>query len=219
MRAVVVRPDRVVVVGPDGRVDDTTWPRQTATRIQLGGSRGSWTVELPHAAELDVRLDADGFVALRPEEPVADDPMWTDYAFVAMLDPVELADASPSLEHPVVPGVARPPAVEVHRLDADLRGGRETWWAEVSPRVGYDPRCSCCPLLWGRASEDLEAVSGGATMPSPPVSGTYPERHLVGLDLQTGVCVHVEHLDGDVAGRGFSLDVLAVDDEVVLPAR
>ena len=32
-----------------------------------------------------------------------------------------------------------------------------------------------------------------------------------------GLGVHVEHLDGTFAGRGFSLDVLAVDDEVVLP--
>ena len=41
----------------------------------------------------------------------------------------------------------------------------------------------------------------------------YATAYLVGLDVETGVCVHVEHLDGDHAGRGFSLDVLGVDDD------
>ena len=42
----------------------------------------------------------------------------------------------------------------------------------------------------------------------------YPTAYLVGLDVATGVCIHVEHLDGATAGRGFSLDVLGVDAEV-----
>ena len=34
---------------------------------------------------------------------------------------------------------------------------------------------------------------------------------LVALDVATGVCVHVEHLDGDHTGRGFSMRIRSVD--------
>ncbi|WP_392541926.1 hypothetical protein [Oryzobacter telluris] len=218
VRATVVRPDRVVVIGADGRLHDTTYPRQTVTRMYLGaGSRPSATVELPYASEVEVDLDADGLVAVRPHEPMGGDPMWRDYEFVAMLDPVELADASPPEDGSWAVGTPRPQAVLLHRLDTGRRHGRDTWWAEVSARYGYEPRCSCCPLLFGRASTDLEAVERGATPGPPPESGVYLDRHLVGLDVATGVCVHVEHLDGDFVGRGFSVDIRGVDDEVVLP--
>ena len=72
----------------------------------------------------------------------------------------------------------------MHRLDASLRYGRETWWAEVSPREEYSPRCSCCPLLLDHTTASL-----------------------VALDVESGVCVHVEHLGGDHAGRGFSMRI------------
>lgn len=52
----------------------------------------------PRAAEVvrspqsvQPRLRPDGLVAQRPSEPDYDDPMWTSYAWVAMLDPVELS--------------------------------------------------------------------------------------------------------------------------------
>ncbi|HET6968802.1 MAG TPA: hypothetical protein VFI44_11010 [Ornithinibacter sp.] len=173
-----------------------------------GTSEPTWRWEVP------VEVDGDGFVVRRPADPLADDPMWQDYQFVAMLDPVELADGIP--RHPGPhwrPDAVRPPALDVVRLDTTTRLGRETWWAEVSPREDYAPRCSCCPLLVGRVSTDLMVQGGGAAAfgegPLPVLATAY----LVALDVQTGVCVHVEHLDGDHVGRGFSLDVLGVDDE------
>ena len=190
---------------------------ERGTVAEFGPGARSGTRGLPYAWELPVELDADGLVVARPREPVADDPMWQDYQFVAMFDPVELADGAPrDVGLDGDPDAARPPALDVHRIDATTRLGRETWWAEVSPRADYDPRCSCCPLLFGRVSEDLEAMAGGRTrggdrFGAVPVHAT---AYLVALDVQTGVCVHVEHLDGDHVGRGFSLDVLGVDEDV-----
>ena len=43
----------------------------------------------------------------------------------------------------------------------------------------------------------------------------YATRYLVAVDVVTGICVHVEHLDGDHAGRGFSVDIHSVDRSVV----
>jgi hypothetical protein len=187
--------------------------RNTARHIHLGGGeRGAPTVELPYAWELPVEVDADGFVVRRPARGVSDDPMWQDYQFVAMLDPVELADGVRREPGPArIPDAAPPPALDVHRLDASLRHGREAWWAEVSPREGYSPRCSCCPLLFGRVSEGIEADRGGPALRSRPADVAYATAYLVALDVETGVCVHVEHLDGDHAGRGFSVDIRAVD--------
>ncbi|MEO7422787.1 MAG: hypothetical protein ABIU87_10385, partial [Ornithinibacter sp.] len=99
------------------------------------------------------------------------------------------------------------------QLHATNRLGRPTWWAEVSPREDYDPRCGCCPLLFGRVSEDVEALAGGPRLLDRQPDLTYTTAYLVALDVQTGVCVHVEHLDGTFVGRGFALDVLGVDDD------
>lgn len=217
VRATVVRPGRIVVTSPTGGVDDRLETRPGAEVV--GGMRRGASQPPPYAWEVAAELDADGLMRRRDRWGTADDPMWQDYQFVAMLDPVELADASlPPDDAAWVGGDERPPALDLHRLDDTLRQGRPTWWAEVSPRDGYDPRCSCCPLLWGRVSEDVEAAVGGAVMRERRGDLHYPSRYLVALDVATGVCVHVEHLDGTFAGRGFSLDVLAVDDEVVLPS-
>ena len=165
---------------------------------------------LPFAWELPVEVDAEGFVVHRPVR-TSDDPMWQDYQWVAMLDPVELADGVPRHPGPGSgPDAALPPALVVHRLDAAVRHGRETWWAEVSPREEYAPRCTCCPLLFGRVSEDHDRDGGGPTMRSRPVGLAYATSYLVALDVETGVCMHVEHLDGDHAGRGFSVDIRSV---------
>ena len=154
-----------------------------------------------------------------PSRATSDDPIWQDYQFVAMLDPVELADGQwrygpPDSHVDAVPDAVLPPALDVHRLDATVRSGRQTWWAEVSPREEYEPRCSCCPLLFGRVSESLEAAAGGPTALDRDPDLVYASAYLVALDVQTGVCVHLEHLDGDHAGRGFSVDIHSMDGDV-----
>ena len=212
-------------VGLEVRLADGEQRRDPARRNTVGmtylggGDRGRETAELPYAWEVPVEVDGDGFVVRRPRDPMSDDPMWQDYQFVAMLDPAELADGQ---WRGPVPGPAPdgaldavpPPALDVHRLDAVVRGGRQTWWAEVSPRAEYEPRCSCCPLLFGQVSDSLEAAGGGPTALDRNPGLVYASAYLVALDVQTGVCVHVEHLDGDHAGRGFSVDIHSVDGDV-----
>ncbi len=190
--------------------------RGTRGWLALDGSSGSGA--MPYAWEAPAQVDAEGFVVRRADRSTADDPMWQDYQFVAMLDPVELADGMPRDPGPDWdPDTPRPPALDLHRLDAAPRHGRQTWWAEVSPREDYDPRCGCCPLLFGQVSEDVEAQAGGPRLKERQPDLTYATAYLVALDVQTGVCVHVEHLDGTFVGRGFSLRVLGVDDDPAAP--
>jgi hypothetical protein len=69
-------------------------------------------------------------------------------------------------------------------------------------------------LLFGEVSDALVAEEGGPSAMARDPDQTYPTRYLVALDLATGVCVHVEHLDGDWVGRGFSVRITAVDPSV-----
>ena len=212
VHAVVRRGMGVEVRLAGGERHENAAMRQSVAWIESGTERQGIR-ELPFSWELPVEVDADGFVVRRPRaSTTSDDPMWQDYQFVAMLDPVELADGSlrdrgPHRDPDAVP----PPALDVHRLDASLRHGRETWWAEVTPRDDYSPRCSCCPLLFGRVSDELEALEGAPAARDRQQGLTYASRYLVALDVETGVCVHVEHLDGDHPGRGFSVEIRSVD--------
>jgi len=191
-------------VGLEVRLADGERHHDAAARIRAGwsevGTGRHGVLELPFAWELPVEVDAHGFVPRRPAAATSEDPIYRDYQWVAMLDPVELADGVSRVRMPdsgVVAGseagsdagsdVVPPPALDVHRLDASVRHGRDTWWAEVAPRAEYAPRCSCCPLLLDHAT------------------------FLVALDVATGVCVHVEHLDGNHTGRGFSMRIRSVD--------
>jgi hypothetical protein len=199
-----------VQLGPDHRYRDASV--RAGTGWSRSGDHRPGIRKLPFAWELPVEVDRDGFVVRRPAEPTSEDPMWQDYLWVAMLDPVELADGSRrDAGAGWAPDAASPPALDVHRLHATLRHGRATWWAEVSPRPEYSPRCSCCPLLLGRVSDELEALGGARTAVQRRPDLVYATSYLVALDVQTGVCVHVEHLDGDDVGRGFSLEIRSAE--------
>ncbi|HKX67320.1 MAG TPA: hypothetical protein VJN29_08860, partial [Intrasporangium sp.] len=130
-------------------------------------------------------------VAARPAglEVDYDDPMWQSYVWVAMLDPVELATGTRLTE-----------------LAATERRGRETWWARAEAIAGYEPRCSCCPLLWGEVSDRLEFGDEGVRP-----RGSYPDGWLVGLDRRTGVVVSSEPIGGDGTVLGFTNEIHAVD--------
>ncbi len=208
----LVRGVGLTEVWADGRENFQASEPETYLSFSAGAARSDafvtgWKL---YGWDVPVERDADGFVVRRPSAWVAEDPMWRDYQFVAMLDPVELADGQPAGPDDADP----PPALDLHRLDVTVRAGRQTWWAEVAPRPEYDPRCSCCPLLLGRVSEDVEARAGVSRVLEREPDLVYATSYLVGLDVQTGICVHVEHLDGSHVGSGFSLDVLGVDDEV-----
>jgi hypothetical protein len=151
----------------------------------------------------DPVLRADGLVAVRPVDPgrfeVYDSPFYENYAWTAMLDPVELADGRDHEAGVRVPGVAVEAVTEV------VHAGRPAWEAVVRTLPGYDPRCSCCALLWSRESDLLEYGPDG-------LRDSYPEAYRVRLDVGTGVCVLTEELDGSPRGRGHDLRIEAVDE-------
>ena len=72
---------------------------------------------------------------------------------------------------------APPAALDVHRLDASLRHGRATWWAEVAPAGGLlAPRCSCCPLLLDDATAFLVALDVAPGCACTSSTSTAPHR-------------------------------------------
>jgi hypothetical protein len=141
--------------------------------------------------------DADGRLLEVIREVGADhDPMWQDYRWVAELRPLELADGLDD-----APGA--PLVVEgVREVE---HAGRAAWEALVVPTDAYEPRCGCCPLLRSRRVDELEW--GGVDALTE-----YPSASLVRLDVQTGVCVWAEALDGTFAGDTHDLRIEAVDE-------
>ncbi|MCK0112396.1 hypothetical protein MWU75_09630 [Ornithinimicrobium sp. F0845] len=140
----------------------------------------------------------DGLVLERPFAADYDDPMWHDYRWVAMLDPVELSRG-----------------VEVSEVHTRERFGRLTWTATCRPLPatsedlgdGYDPRCSCCALLFGAVSQALEFTTGDERAPSQAEVAGYPSAYWVSLDVETGIVVNVEPQDGDRARTAFTNEI------------
>jgi hypothetical protein len=201
VQAWVRRPDGLLVADPHGNVlaaELAERPWGTSVSRMPDGRR----VERELYGPLDPRatppeLNADGFVLSRPVAGglCYDDPMFTDYRWVAMLDPAELAD-----------GVQVTNLVEVEHHD------RPAWQADLRPGPAYDPRCSCCPLLFSAVSEDYEAAAGGPTLRERNPDLRYADAHRVRLDVRTGVCVYTEELGGSRAGEGHDLRIEAVDE-------
>ncbi|MEE6273342.1 hypothetical protein V2J56_08280 [Georgenia sp. MJ206] len=147
----------------------------------------------------------DGLVARRPWllRTEADAPMHQDYRWVAMLDPLELAE--PFHAHPD----EAEPATELTEVAVVDHHGRPAWEAVVRTLPGYDPRCSCCPLL-GSAEADAREAEGGAP-PRRPTGFAYPDAFRVRLDVGTGICVYTEELGGTRPGTGHDLTLEEVD--------
>lgn len=143
-------------------------------------------------------------MAWRPPvwELSADDPMFQTYSWVAMLDPVELADGDAEREGE---------GVVVGKVTEAEHGGRPVWQAVLATTPAYEPRCSCCPLLPSAdaaALDDIES-GGGRQRDDGYAHGT---QFLVRLDVATGVCVLTEQLDGTDRGRGHDVRIEAVDE-------
>ena len=144
----------------------------------------------------------DGLVAARPPtwEVSYDAPMYQDYFWVAMLDPVELADGQD-----FETGDLARPALTVEDVAEVEHFGRPAWEAVVRPTDVYEPRCGCCPLLRARRIDLLEyAESPEHVLPA------YPEALRVRLDVGTGVCVLTEEIGGLTPGKGHDLRIEAV---------
>jgi hypothetical protein len=158
----------------------------TASTDRGGSAR---TEVLPWGGGLTPTYRPDGLVAARPQGHADyDDPMHQDYQWVAMLDPVELTTG-----------------VELAEVHSRPRAGRETWWARARAVDGYDPRCSCCPLLWSAVSDELEYGDRRTAY-----STDYPHGYDVALDVATGIVVALR-ADGGRPGLGFEVDILDVD--------
>jgi hypothetical protein len=190
VRAWVRRPDSLRVEQLDGTLLQAgvrrRGPRSQAVLSHTG--RGGHQ-QPPRLAEVEPALDADRLVAQRPAGAfAAGDPMFGDYVWVALLDPVELADGrGPDGVRP-----AREPGAELAEVTAVEHHGRQAWEALLRPAPTYEPRCSCCPLLGGDGDGD----------------GT----HRVRLDVATGVCVLVEPSNRPGGAAVTELVIEAVDE-------
>ena len=126
----------------------------------------------------------------RPDGLAFDAPMFQDYHWVAMLDPVELAD-----------GLVVDSVTEVEHA------GRRAWEAVVATTTRYEPRCGCCPLL---RSLEVDVREYGPR--SVHVLDVYPDAYRVRVDVGTAVCVLTEDLGGLTPGVGHDLRIESVDE-------
>ena len=202
LRAWLRRPDAVRVESLGGAlVQVVRERRQEVGVLSISGGRSErlpWPGD-PGAPE--PRFRPDGLVASRPSTRALsyDAPMYQDYFWVAMLDPVELADG---LDHDS--GEPAGPPLLVDDVAEVDHGGRPAWQAVVRPTSVYEPRCACCPLLRTR---DIDVLEYGA-----PMLAEYPEAFRVRLDVGTGVCVLTEEIGGLTPRAGHEVLIEAVDD-------
>jgi hypothetical protein len=126
----------------------------------------------------------------RPDGRALDAPMYQDYRWVAMLDPVELAAD-----------------VVVDTVTEVAHAGRPAWEAVVRTTPAYEPRCGCCPLL---RSLEVDVREYGPR--SEHVLDVYPDAYRVRLDVGTGVCVSTDEVGGLTPGVIHDLRIEAVDE-------
>jgi hypothetical protein len=142
-------------------------------------------------------LRPDGLVAERPSDWDIDydDPMYQNFIWVEMLDPVELS------HH-----------VAVSDLRVDEVAGRPVWRALLRAEEGYEPRCggNCCELLYSDVSRRCESEDPAEWYEAPP-PGTYPDVYDVALDVQTGIVVQLTPVGGRRDDLAFSNTILKVD--------
>ncbi|WP_195908909.1 hypothetical protein [Microlunatus sp. Gsoil 973] len=181
-------PQQLVVLTSEGESSTTTQPWWTSVEAPLP------------------RLRPDGLVADRRDrfDPATsyDAPMYRDYFWVAMLDPVELADGFTDGTQTMVPGT------EIDSVTELDHAGRPAWEAILRPTAGYEPRCSCCSLLRSRKVDLAEAEAGAG---DKVVLAEYPTAYRVRLDVGTGVCVFTEPIGGSTR-VGHRLRIEAVDE-------
>jgi hypothetical protein len=223
VRARVARPYGLRVEDLDGRLLQASWSDPSPTTVRFGPAvpGGSERVEHVHPLEPGApapQLRPDGLVARRPqvEDLGYDDPMFQDYRWVAMLDPVELADGSPEADDEAAGagGWGRQPELAplepLRPVEEVDHGGRPAWQAVVRETVHYDPRCSCCPLLDGERAARFDAESGGRAVPERD----WPSSWRVRLDVGTGLVVELAELGGGHHGAGFRMSIEEVDGDV-----
>jgi hypothetical protein len=163
---------------------------------------GETTRTYPWPAEAERPLfRPDGFVEARPAHVCHDAPMYQNYHWVAMLDPVELADGIEPDTGATVPSLVIDGVTEVEHA------GRPAWEALVATTPAYEPRCGCCPLL---RSLEVDVREYGPR--SEHVLDVYPDAYRVRLDVGTGVCVFTAAVGGPEPGELHTVGIEAVDE-------
>jgi hypothetical protein len=181
----------------------------SGVEVAEGAPYGMSSIGTPPSSRrsLEPTLRSDGLVADRPEgwHLQYGDPMWRDYQWTAMLDPVELSHG-----------------VQIEDVTATMLRGRLTWSAHCRPlpgegedwQGGYDPRCGCCPLLDSAASRLPEYGPDDARLKVDDL----PRAYLVQLDVQTAVAVQIDAMDG-WGGVVLSNEIHDVDRPLAPPAH
>ncbi|MHB8295724.1 MAG: hypothetical protein ACYDH5_14090 [Acidimicrobiales bacterium] len=203
VRAWLARPDALRVESLDGTLlVATDEPPRPGSYAMLTTGGGQVLPDPPPALEVAPVYGSDCLVAERPGAARYDDPMYQSYHWVAMLDPVEMADGADP-RWPVGAAVEAPVVLdEVVEVD---HGGRTAWEARARPGATYWPRCACCPLLPSSQSVALDS-------PGMQPGFVFADAHRIRLDLQTGVCVGSEELGGPHNGWGHHVQIEAVDE-------
>lgn len=120
--------------------------------------------------------------SVRPLEPYA-----TNYEWSAMLDPYELGHGVAISDVRIEELFGRPVVAFVARAES-----------------GYDPVCSCCPLVFSEVSQRLEL--GDDWRPEP---GELPDGIDLALDLAVGIVVSSRHRGGRF-GSWFTNEIVRV---------
>jgi hypothetical protein len=156
---------------------------------------------LPH--EVAPRLRPDGLVAERPTDHWLDydDPMYGNFSWVAMLDPVELSHD-----------------VRIEDLRAGEVSGRPVWRAFLVAEDGYAPRCggNCCELLYSEAGLMSDFSDDPSRVPEEWRGRVYPDGYDVAIDVPTGVVVCCRPVGGEPGAPWLENDLHEVDADVDL---
>jgi len=130
-------------------------------------------VRLSDGARIHERGAPPSSWGVRPLEPYA-----TNYQWSAMLDPHELTDGVVITEVRSAEVFGRPAVAFV---------------AHAVP--GYDPVCSCCPLVFSEVSQRLELGAGWTARP-----GELPDGVDLALDREVGIVVSSRDRGGRLGG-------------------
>ena len=124
----------------------------------------------------------DNGFVVRRPEALYGEPAYGTGRAAAALDPVELAGDRPVPLEAPFANVA-----EIADIATVLHHGRQAVEAVLTPNSSYHPLFPNAPLL-------------------------FPGRTAVRIDLETGICVASQSLDGDTAGAGHWMVLLGVDE-------
>lgn len=119
---------------------------------------------------------------VRRPEALYGEPAYGSGRFSAALDPVELAGDRPVPLEAPFANVA-----EISDIAPVSHQGREAVEAVLTPNASYRPTFADAPLL-------------------------FPGRTAVRIDLETGICVASQSLDGETAGAGHWMVLMGIDE-------